>query len=241
MTGDPLLALSDVYASYGKSTVLRSVSLHVDEGEVVSLLGRNGAGKTTTLRTVAGVLPASGGSITFAGEEITELEDYEISRRGISYVAEERAIFPDLTVEENLRMGAIRGGDGIMAREEVYDLLPRLEERRTFAASSLSGGEQQMLVIARALLSRTELLLLDEPTEGLAPQIVERIRELIEHIQEQGVTILLVEQNLEVAIETADRGYIIDKGEIVFEGPMDELAADEAIQHEYLGVGISLE
>ena len=238
---DHLLSVEDVYASYGKSTVLRGVSLDVDRGEVVSLLGRNGAGKTTTLRTVAGVMHPSRGSITFDGEEIGDLEDYEISRLGVSYVAEERAIFPDLTVEENLKMGAVRGGDAIMTREEVYDLLPRLEERRTFAASNLSGGEQQMLVIARALLSRTELLLLDEPTEGLAPQIVERIRELIEHVAEQGVTILLVEQNLEVAIETADRGYIIDKGEIVYSGPIDELADDEAIQREYLGVGVSID
>ena len=241
MTDDgALLALEEVHASYGKSTVLRGVSLRVEEGEVVSLLGRNGAGKTTTLRTIAGVLPTTRGTIVFDGEEIGGLEDYEISRRGISYVAEERAIFPDLTVEENLKMGAVSGGDGIMTRPEVYDLLPRLEERRTFPASNLSGGEQQMLVIARALLSRTELLLLDEPTEGLAPQIVERIRDLIEHVAGQGVTILLVEQNLEVAVETADRSYIIDKGEIVFEGQMDELAADEATQKEYLGVGLSL-
>lgn len=236
-----LLSLADVHASYGKSTVLWGVSLDVDRGEVVSLLGRNGAGKTTTLRTIAGVLTPGQGSITFDGEEITALPDFEISRRGISYVAEERSIFPDLTVEENLRMGAVKGGDGIMTRDEVYDLLPRLRERRTYAASNLSGGEQQMLVIARALLSRTELLLLDEPTEGLAPQIVERIRELIEHIREQGVTILLVEQNLEVAVETADRSYIIDKGEIVYEGTTAELADDEAVQQEYLGVGLSVE
>ena len=238
---DHLLSVDDVYSSYGKSTVLRGVSITVDRGEVVTLLGRNGAGKTTTLRTIAGVLEPDRGTVAFDGEDVTDLPDHEISRRGISYVAEDRAIFPDLTVEENLRMGQVTGAEGIMTRGAVYDLLPRLEERRTLHASNLSGGEQQMLVIARALLSPTTLLLLDEPTEGLAPQIVERVRELIEHIAGQGVTILLVEQNLEVAIETADRGYIVDKGEIVFEGPIDDLAGDEAIQREYLGVGTSID
>ena len=241
MSDTPLLVLDDVYSSYGKSTVLRGVSLTVDRGEVVSLLGRNGAGKTTTLRTIAGVMKPDRGTIAFDGEDVTDLPDFEISRRGLSYVAEERSIFPDLTVEENLRMGQVTGAEGLMTRDEVYDLLPRLAERRTFDASNLSGGEQQMLVIARALVSPTTLLLLDEPTEGLAPQIVERVRELIEHIAGEGVTILLVEQNLEVAIETADRGYIVDKGEIVFSGPIDDLADDEAIQREYLGVGASIE
>jgi branched-chain amino acid transport system ATP-binding protein len=240
MTEEPLLSLSDVYSSYGKSTVLRGVSLVVERGEVVSLLGRNGAGKTTTLRSIAGLLTPTRGTITFEGEDITDLPDYQISRRGISYVAEDRAIFPDLTVEENLRMGMVQG-DGIMTRRAVYDLLPRLEERRTLPASNLSGGEQQMLVIARALLSPTELLLLDEPTEGLAPQIIDRIRELVEHIRSEGVTILLVEQNMEVAVETADRSYIIDKGEIVFDGTAEDLVDDEELQRQYLGVGLSVE
>ena len=236
----PLLDVDDVYSSYGKSTVLRGVSLTVDRGEVVSLLGRNGAGKTTTLRTIAGVLKPDRGTITFDGEDITTLQDYQISRRGISYVAEERSIFPDLTVHENLKMGRVTGEAGIHTIPEVYELLPRLEERRTFPASNLSGGEQQMLVIARALLSHTELLLLDEPTEGLAPQIIQRIREIIEHISGLGVPILLVEQNLEVAVETSDRCYILDKGEIVFDGEIDELDADEEIQREYLGVGATI-
>jgi branched-chain amino acid transport system ATP-binding protein len=236
----PLLDVDDVYSSYGKSTVLRGVSLTVDRGEVVSLLGRNGAGKTTTLRTIAGVLKPDRGTITFDGEDITTLQDYQISRRGISYVAEERAIFPDLTVHENLKMGRVTAEAGIHTIPEVYDLLQRLEERRTLPASNLSGGEQQMLVIARALLSHTELLLLDEPTEGLAPQIIQRIREIIEHISDLGVPILLVEQNLEVAVETSDRCYILDKGEIVFEGDIEELGADEAIQQEHLGLGLSI-
>lgn len=241
MSADHLLVLEDVYSSYGKSTVLRGVSLTVDEGEVVSLLGRNGAGKTTTLRTIAGVMTPDSGTITFDGEDIASLQDFEISRRGISYVAEERAIFPDLTVEENLKMGQATGAEGIMSIPEVYDLLPRLEERKSLPASNLSGGEQQMLVIARALLNPTELLLLDEPTEGLAPQIVERIMEIIEHISDLGVPILLVEQNVQVPIRTADRCYILDKGEIVYEGTMDELAADEAVQQEHLGLGMAIE
>ena len=233
---DHLLSVDDVYASYGKSTVLRGVSLTVDRGEVVSLLGRNGAGKTTTLRTIAGVMKPDRGTIAFDGEDVTDLPDFEISRRGLSYVAEERSIFPDLTVEENLRMGQVTGAEGLMTRDEVYDLLPRLAERRTFDASNLSGGEQQMLVIARALVSPTTLLLLDEPTEGLAPQIVERVRELIEHIAGEGVTILLVEQNVAVAMAVADRHYILDEGRIVDEVTTGRLREDEALRQQYLGV-----
>ena len=241
MSGDPLLSVEGVFSSYGKSTVLRDVSLSVDRGEVVSLLGRNGAGKTTTLRTIAGVMKPSRGTITFDGEDVTDVPDYQISRRGISYVAEERSIFPDLTVEENLKMGLVTREPGIMTIPEVYELLPRLEERRSLPASNLSGGEQQMLVIARALLNPTKLLLLDEPTEGLAPMIVERIMEIIGHISDLGVPILLVEQNVEVPIRTADRCYILDKGEVVYEGTIAELEADEAIQQEHLGLGMALE
>jgi len=237
----PLLSVENVDASYGKSKILRDVSLAVDSGEVVSLLGRNGAGKTTTLRAITGVLTPDSGHVYFDGEDITGLSDFEISRRGISYVAEERSIFPDLTVAENLRMGQVKGGDGILDIAEVYELLPRLEERRTYPASNLSGGEQQMLVIARALLSPTELLLLDEPTEGLAPQIVQRVRELIEEIRGNDVPILLVEQNLAVALDVADRGYILDQGEIVYEGTAAELEADEAVQQEYLGLGKTID
>jgi len=232
----PLLALDGVDASYGKSQVLRDVSLTVQPGEVISLLGRNGVGKTTTLRTITGVLEPESGSITFEDEDITGLPEYQISRRGISYVAEERAIFPDLTVGENLRMGQLRG-EGTFTLPEVYDLLPRLEERRSFDASDLSGGEQQMLVIARALLGPTKLLLLDEPTEGLAPQIVERIVEIVEHLREAEVPILLVEQNLNVALAASDRCYILDKGEVVYEGRSEELGSDEAVQREHLGMG----
>lgn len=277
MSKEPLLSVEHVSASYGKSQVLRDVSLDVDDGEVVALLGRNGVGKTTTLRTISGVLPAESGSIHFDGEDITGLADFEISRRGISYVPEDRAIFPDLTVEENLRMGGIapraplidpphvrdllerikhrdvrlpdvdslfprRGvppSEPLMSISEVYDILPRLEERRSLAGSKLSGGEQQMLAIARALVKDTELLFLDEPTEGLAVQIVEDVRRLIEEIRDMGVPILLVEQNFEVAVRTADRAYILHHGEVVFDGAIETLVEDESLQERYLGVGIS--
>lgn len=237
MSQQPILSVNDVDAAYGKSLVLRDVSIRVDHGEVVSILGRNGAGKTTLLRTIAGVLQPRSGRITFEGEDITDLSDYEISRRGISFVAEDRSIFPDLTVHENLRMGTVRGTEGIKTIPEVYDLLPILEERRNTPAANLSGGEQQMLVVARALVSPTELLLLDEPTEGLAPQIVTRILEIIEQIKALDVPILLVEQNLGVAETTADRCYILHKGEVVFDDSVEALVEDERVQREHLGVG----
>ena len=239
MAAPTVLAVDDLHASYGKSTVLRGVDLEVREGEVVSLLGRNGAGKTTTLRAIAGVIGVDRGTIVYRDEDVTRLPDYQVSRRGISYVAEDRAIFPDLSVHDNLRMGRVRGGDGLLTIAEVYDLLPALERRRSFPASNLSGGEQQMLVIARAVLNPTGLMLLDEPTEGLAPQIVQRIREIIDHVRGLGVPILLVEQNLEIAVRTADRCYIIEKGSIVFDDTVDALVADERVQQEHLGVGIS--
>ena len=237
---DSLLSVSNVDAAYGKSQVLRDVSLNVDNGEVVALLGRNGAGKTTTLRAIAGVLQPHGGSIVFDGTEITSRPDHEISKLGVSYVAEERAIFPDLTVSENLEMGRVQGDGGVFTISEVFELLPRLEERSEQMASHLSGGEQQMLVIARAIVGRTKLLLLDEPTEGLAPQIVEDVLDIIEHISEQGIPILLVEQNLNAVLEVSDRNYIINKGEIVYEGTTKALVADEATQRQYLGVGASV-
>lgn len=240
MAADPLLVVDDVWTSYGKSTVLRGVSLEVDHGEVVALLGRNGVGKTTTLRTISGVLRPTRGTIRFDGQAITDVPDHEISRRGISFVPEDRAVFPDLTVEENLKMGAITKRDGILTIEEVYDILPRLEERRTLSAANLSGGEKQMLAIARALVKHTELLLLDEPTEGLAPLIVEEVRGLIERIKDLGIPILLVEQNLEVAVDISDRCYIIDKGEIVFDDDVEALIGNETLQREYLGVGTSM-
>ncbi|WP_135822308.1 ABC transporter ATP-binding protein [Halostella litorea] len=235
---DPLLSLDDVHAAYGESHILRGVSMDVAEGEVVSLVGRNGAGKTTTLRSIVGVLEPFEGTVTFDGEDVTALPEHARVSKGIQYVPEDRQAFPDLTVEENLRMGALRAdGDGIYTIDEVYDVFPRLRERRGQSGSHLSGGEQQMLVIARALVGRTKLLLLDEPTEGLAPQIVEDVLDVIDRIREAGVTILLVEQNVHAAMATADRHYVIDKGGIVFEGDTDALEANREIQERHLGVG----
>ncbi|WP_418280618.1 ABC transporter ATP-binding protein [Halorubrum sp. DTA98] len=237
MSDDPLLRVDDVYASYGSGHVLWDVSLDVDDGEVVGLLGRNGAGKTTTLRTITGVVQPTDGSIRFDGADITDLPDHEISTRGISYVPESRDVFPDLTVHENLRMGGITGSEGIMTIDEVLEWMPRLEERASLKASKLSGGEQQMLAIGRALLSRTELLLLDEPTEGLAPKIVQDVIDAIETIKGRDIPILLVEQNLNTVLEVADRVYVLDQGRIVYKGTIEELEADEQVQREYLGVG----
>jgi branched-chain amino acid transport system ATP-binding protein len=240
MSGEPLLSLDDVYTSYGKSEVLRGVSLTVDPGEIVALLGRNGAGKTTTLRSIAGVRTPHRGTITFDSEDITGLAENVISNRGISYVAEERAIFPDLTVAGTLRMGMVAGTSGIFTLSEAYEFMPRLEERQNLLASDLSGGEQQMLVIARALLSNTEVLLLDEPTEGLAPQIVEDIIEVIGLIRDRGVPILVVEQNLQAVLGVSDRVYILQKGENIFEGTAKRLEGDKELQRQYLGVGASM-
>lgn len=235
--GESLLSVEDLRAGYGETPVLHGVSMHVDRGEVVSLIGRNGAGKTTTLRSIVGVLQPSAGRIYLDGEDVTDRADYEKARSGIRYVPEDRQVFPDLTVEENLRVGAIDSADGIFTVEEVYQRFPRLRERRSQPASHLSGGEQQMLVIARALLGPTKLLLLDEPSEGLAPQIVRDVLDIVESIAARGVTILLVEQNVRAAMAVADRHYVINKGELVFEGTTEELDADEGVKERHLGVG----
>lgn len=240
MADEPLLDVNDIHTSYGESHVLFGVSLSVNEGEVVSLLGRNGAGKTTTLRSIAGILPVDSGQITFQGENITNLQDYTIADRGISYVPENRQIFPDFTVEENLKMGKIHTTSENYTMEEVFDEFPRLRNRRSQRASQLSGGEQQMLVIARALLSDTKLLMLDEPTEGLAPKIVNDVIRIISEIKDRGITVLLVEQNVNAAVSVADRHYIIDKGEVVYEGSNQDMKENTELQEEYLGVGIDI-
>ena len=234
-----LLALDDVHAGYDQGNVLRGVSLDVQEGQVVSLIGRNGVGKTTTLRTIVGVLEPSRGTITFDGEDVTALPDHARVRRGISYVPEDRQVFPALTVAENLRMGAIGSEGGVFTPEEVYDLFPRLDERRSHTGLQLSGGEQQMVAIARALLGRTKILLLDEPSEGLAPQIVEDVLGAIEAISGEGVTVLLVEQNIRAAKRVADHHYVLHKGEIVFDGSTAELNDAESVQQQFLGVGMA--
>jgi len=237
---DPLLSLTDVHAAYGGSNVLRGVSIDVMEGEIVSLIGRNGVGKTTTLRTIAGVLPPVEGRVRFAGEDVSDIPDYGRVGRGMAYVPEDRQVFPELTVAENLRMGQVGADDGIFTSEEVYERFPRLRERTEQLGQQLSGGEQQMLAIARALLRPTSLLLLDEPSEGLAPQIVTDVLDIIEDIREAGVTVLLVEQNVRAAMGVADHHYVLHGGEITFEGTTRELEdADEAIDR-YLGVGATI-
>lgn len=233
-----LLELNEVYAGYLEgSDVLHGITLEVDQGSVVSLMGRNGVGKTTTLRTIVGILTPTQGSIVYDGEDITGLSPHEVYKRDIGIVVEERDIFPDLTVEENLKAPIVEG-DG-RPIEELYELFPRLSERRDAAGSHLSGGEQQMLALARALRGDPDLLLLDEPTEGLAPQIVQTVVDAIEEIVAEDKTVLLVEQNAEVALDLASYAYIIDRGEIVFDGAPADVRASQSELEAYLGVGRS--
>jgi branched-chain amino acid transport system ATP-binding protein len=245
-----LLELDDVDAYYDESHILRDLSLSVEEGEICALLGRNGAGKTTTLRSIAGATPPTvqDGTVSFQGTDVTGDPPEDIAARGISLVPEERRVFSDLSVVENLRLPEVarsstnRFGRSVattregMSMEEVYEYFPRLDERREQRAGTLSGGEQQMLAIARALRQPTDLLLLDEPYEGLAPQIIETVEKAVKRIREDGTTILLVEQNAIAATNISDRAYVIDQGEVVFEGTGEELQDDEETRQRYLGV-----
>ena len=229
-----MLELEGVEAGYGLSRVLHGVSLRAEAGEVVSLLGRNGAGKSTTLKSIVGLVAVSRGSIRFDGREITGRPTHEISRLGVGYVPEERRIFSDLTVAENLLVG--RKGTGAWGAEHVYDVFPKLRELAGRRAGSLSGGEQQMLTVARTLMGNPRVVLLDEPSEGLAPVIVRALGEQIAALKREGLTILLSEQNLKFAARLADRAYIIEKGIIRFDGPMAALMADEDLRRKYLTV-----
>jgi branched-chain amino acid transport system ATP-binding protein len=229
-----MLELEGVEAGYGLSRVLHGVSLRAEAGEVVSLLGRNGAGKSTTLKSIVGLVAVSGGSIRFDGREITGRPTHEISRLGVGYVPEERRIFSDLTVAENLLVG--RKGTGAWGAERIYDVFPKLRELAGRRAGSLSGGEQQMLTVARTLMGNPRVVLLDEPSEGLAPVIVRALGEQIAALKREGLTILLSEQNLKFAARLADRAYIIEKGIIRFDGPMAALMADEDLRRKYLTV-----
>lgn len=229
-----LLNVEHIHAYYGQSHVIQDVSLQVGEGELVCLLGRNGAGKSTTLKSIMGIVPARQGRITFRGEDITALPTYRISGRNICFVPEHRGIFRLLTVEENLKLGVQASSP--WGLDDIYQIFPRLKERRRNNGGQLSGGEQQMLAIARALLNHPRLLILDEPVEGLAPVIVEEIVDQLKQIRERGVPILLVEQNLEVCLQLADRHYIIEQGRIVYEGSNEDFRANEQVRDEYLGV-----
>ncbi|MFL6031382.1 MAG: ABC transporter ATP-binding protein [Rubrobacteraceae bacterium] len=234
----PLLEIEDMHSYYGHIQALRGISLTVDEGEVVTLIGSNGAGKTTTLRSIHGILPPKQGRIIFAGEEIQGVPAHELISRGIAQSPEGRRIFFRMTVLENLEMGAYHRNDTSGIREDmdrVFDLFPRLKERTKQEAGTMSGGEQQMLAIGRALMSRPRLLLLDEPSMGLAPVLVERIFETIREINKQGTTILLVEQNANIALEIATRGYVLETGTIVNSAPAAELREDPTVREAYLG------
>ncbi len=227
-----------MHSYYGHIHALRGISLTVEEGEVVTLIGSNGAGKTTTLRSIHGILPPREGKIIFAGEEIQGVAAHELIGRGIAQSPEGRRIFFRMTVLENLEMGAYHRNDTSEIREDmdrVFDLFPRLKERTRQEAGTMSGGEQQMLAIGRALMSRPKLLLLDEPSMGLAPVLVERIFEIIREINNQGTTILLVEQNANVALEIATRGYVLETGAIVNSTSAAELREDPSVREAYLG------
>jgi branched-chain amino acid transport system ATP-binding protein len=233
-----LLEVEDIHAHYGTIEALRGVSLTVEEGKVVTLIGSNGAGKSTTLRAISGLTPASSGTIRFAGEEITRAPTEAIVARGVAMAPEGRHVFPRMSVRENLDLGAHRRrGDGIADDlERVYSLFPRLKERERQKAGMMSGGEQQMLAIGRALMARPKLLMLDEPSMGLAPILVERIYETIAEINRDGVTILLVEQNAKYALDIAARGYVLETGRVALEDDSAKLRDDPEVQRAYLGV-----
>ncbi len=233
-----LLEVKDLVVRYGAIRALHGVSFHVDAGEVVTLIGANGAGKSTTLKTISGLLPVDGGEILYGGESITGIEASRIVRKGVIHVPEGRRIFSPLTVRENLEMGAFTRKDKHEIEESleyVFQLFPRLKERLEQTGGTLSGGEQQMLAVARALMAKPKLLLMDEPSMGLAPILVEEIFEIIQEIRQEGVTILLVEQNAQMALSVADRGYVLETGTIDLEGTAQELAENPRVREAYLG------
>ncbi|HUK44768.1 MAG TPA: ABC transporter ATP-binding protein [Gaiellaceae bacterium] len=235
-----MLKLEGVHTYYGAIHALKGISLEVHRGEIVTLLGANGAGKSTTLRSINGLQRPRQGTIAFDGKDITEVPAHEIVRRGIAQSPEGRRLFPRMTVTENLEMGAFQRSDKAGIKEDmerVFDLFPRLEERRSQKAGTMSGGEQQMCAMGRALMARPTLLLLDEPSLGLAPIFVERIFEIVNTINEQGTSILLVEQNALMALDHADRGYVMETGTIVLADAAEALKTNEQVRKTYLGEG----
>ena len=236
-----LLELKDFHYSYGNIQVVKGIDLYVEEGEIITLIGANGAGKTTTMQTISGLTPASGvsGVIEFDGKQIQKLPGYEITKRGLIQVLEGRHIFSQLTVLENMETGAYLRKDRKGIKDDIqkmYKLFPRLEERKMQLGGTLSGGEQQMLAIARAMIGQPKLLLLDEPSLGLAPIIVKEIFEAIKQIREDGTTIMFVEQNSKIALNTADRGYVMQTGEIILHDTCESLMNNEQVQKAYMGV-----
>ena len=231
-----ILKIDDINVFYGSIHAIKGVSLEVNEGEIVTLIGANGAGKTTTLHTVSGLLRPRTGSIRFCGEDITKIPAHKLVERGLAHCPEGRRVFLQMTVQENLDMGAyIRKDDFSASLEEVYELFPRLKERRKQVAGTLSGGEQQMLAMGRALMSKPKLLMLDEPSMGLAPILVEQIFDIIKNLHAVGTTILLVEQNAQAALAIADRAYVLETGKITLSGTGAELAKSDEVRKAYLG------
>jgi branched-chain amino acid transport system ATP-binding protein len=233
-----MLSIENIHVAYGNILALQGVSLQVAEGELVTLIGSNGAGKTTCLQTISGLNRLKSGNIVYEGENITRMSPYDIVRRGISQAPEGRHVFAHLTVAENLMLGAIQRKDNAAIKSDqtyVFSLFPVLEERVNQPAGTLSGGEQQMLAIGRALMSRPRLLLLDEPSLGLAPIMVQKIFAVIQKIRQEGGTVLLVEQNARQALEVADRGYVLETGRVILEGPSKELRTNEGVEKAYLG------
>jgi branched-chain amino acid transport system ATP-binding protein len=236
--GQPLLVLENIHSYYGNIHALQGISLYVNEGEIVTLIGANGAGKSTTIRTISGIMHPREGRIMFDGQPVHDVEAHNLVSRGIAQSPEGRRIFPRLTVRENLEMGAYKRRDTKAIQEDiemVFNLFPRLRERRNQLGGTLSGGEQQMLAIGRAMMARPRLLLLDEPSMGLAPVLVETIFETITRINAQGTTILLVEQNALMALEVAKRGYVLQTGQVVLQDDAEALIHNEMVRKAYLG------
>ena len=233
---ETILSIKDLKVNYGGIEAVKGISFDVKEGEIVTLIGSNGAGKSSTLRTIAGLVKPSSGEITFRGDKVTGLDPTSIVKKGITLVPEGRKIFKDLTVLENLKMGAyLRNDDIRVDLEWVYELFPRLKERTWQAGGTLSGGEQQMLAVGRALMSRPKMIMMDEPSLGLAPLVVKGIFDIIEEINKKGVTVLLIEQNANMALKVADKAFVLETGRITLSGTGKELLANEDIKKAYLG------
>lgn len=231
----PLLNVSELHAYYGKSHVLQGVDLHVRPGEIVSLLGRNGVGRSTTVKALMGLVNATG-EIEFDGQQIGDLRTYEIARRGLAYVPEGRDVFPALTVEQNLILGEQHGKRSQWSLDDMYDMFPRLKERRHTPAGVMSGGEQQMLTLCRSLIGDPKLIMIDEPTEGLAPRIVDLVAQYLDTLRQRGVAVLLVEQKLAIALDISQRVYVMGHGTIVFEGTPDDLRGNRQVARDWLEV-----
>lgn len=231
-----MLEVNDIHSYYGDSHILQGVSLQVKPGEVTSILGRNGAGKTTTVLSIMGYLKPRAGTVMYQGKKLNGLPSHRISRMGLGFVPQERGVFPSLSVEENLTVAARTGRDGRWTLDRIYELFPRLKERRSNRGFQLSGGEQQMVSIARALMLNPSVIILDEPSEGLAPLIVDEIVDILRKMKSEGLAILLIEQNLKAALSLGDMHYVLSKGEVCFTGTSDSLRGNEAVLSTHLSV-----